>query len=275
MERSTAVSRLNKGSILSFRFYRIIILLGVLIVIAGMTYWENWSVTQWKKPLEVVIYPINGESADDTQSYAETQDFVDEMTASHFQEISRFLDQQSERYFIKKLPSSVVRLGPQVKELPPEVQQGARSALDNMLWSLKLRYFAFHNTSFLDSLGKVRLFVVYHKGEDGVPLEHSLGLQKGLFGVVHVFAQAKQEKQNNVVITHELLHALGATDKYDENQMPIYPEGFGESEGGPSYPQHVAEIMAGRIAISPVRAIIPESLAACVIGYKSAHEINW
>lgn len=254
---------------MSFRSYRIIFLLGILVLITGMTYWENRAVTQWKKPLEVTIYLVNGDDTEDTQAYVET------LSANHFQEISGFLDRQSERYFLKKLPSSVVRLGPPVKALPPAAQKNGRSALDTLLWSLKLRYYAFHNTPFLDSLGKVRLFVVYHKGEDGIPLQHSLGLRKGLLGVVHVFAQTKQERQNNVLITHELLHALGATDKYDENLMPIYPEGFGEPEDGPHYPQRVAEIMAGRIAISPTRAIIPENLDASVIGYKSAHEINW
>lgn len=254
---------------MSFRSYRIVFLLGILILITGVTYWENWAVTQWKKPLEVVIYPVNGDDTDDTQAYVEA------ISASQFQEISSFLDQQRKRYFLKKPPSAIVRLGPQAKALPPVVQKNGRSALDTLLWSLKLRYFAFHNTPFLDSLGKVRLFVVYHKGKDGIPLQHSLGLKKGLFGVVHVFAQTKQERQNNVVITHELLHALGATDKYDENLMPSYPEGFGESEGGPHYPQSVAEIMAGRIAISPTQAVIPENLDTCVIGHKSAHEINW
>ncbi len=254
---------------MSFRAYRILILLGILAFIMGLTYWESWVVTQWKKPLEVVIYPINGDKTDDTQT------FVDGMSADHFQEISRFIDQQSERYFLKKLPSSNVYLGSEVTALPPEAQKGPRSVLDTMLWTLKLRYYAFRNTPFFDSLGKVRLFVIYHEGEEGVPLEHSLGLQKGLFGMVHVFAQNKQIRQNNVVIAHELMHALGATDKYDENFMPIFPDGFAESEGGPHYPQHMAEIMAGRMSLSPTRAIIPPSLDACVIGYKTAHEINW
>jgi hypothetical protein len=131
------------------------------------------------------------------------------------------------------------------------------------------------HTHFLDSLGRVRLFVVYHEGEEGRPLQHSLGLQKGLIGVVHVFAQEKQNRQNNVVITHELLHALGASDKYDASGMPAYPEGFGEPGDGPHYPQRTAEIMAGRLALAPQKAEIPESLDVCVVGYRTAYEINW
>lgn len=254
---------------MSFRSYRIILLLLIFGLILGITYWEHWAVTQWKKPLEIMIYPINGDNTDQTQAFIET------LSAGHFQEISRFIDQQSERYFLQKRPSSAISLGAQIKETPPTAPAGAHSAIDTLLWSLKLRYYAFHNTRFFASLGKVRLFVIYHAGEDGIPLQHSLGLKNGLFGIVHVFARAEQERQNNLVITHELLHALGATDKYDKNLMPIYPEGFGDPGEGPRYPQHLAEIMAGRIARSPTRAIIPESLDACVIGYKSAHEINW
>ena len=123
--------------------------------------------------------------------------------------------------------------------------------------------------------GGIRLFVVYHQGDDGKPLQHSLGLHKGLVGVVHVFARPDMAAQNNVVIAHELLHTLGASDKYDRDGNPIYPDGFADAGDGPRYPQHAAELMAGRRAISPERADIPDSLARCVIGPKTAYEINW
>lgn len=34
--------------------------------------------------------------------------------------------------------------------------------------------------------------MLYDQGEDGRPLEHSLGMQKGLLGVVHAFADRQQ-----------------------------------------------------------------------------------
>ena len=88
---------------MSFREYRIILLLSILFAITGITYWENWSVTQWKTPLEVVIYPVNGEDVSDADVYAGTQAFMDTLTGSDFQEISSFIDRQSERYLLKKL----------------------------------------------------------------------------------------------------------------------------------------------------------------------------
>ena len=254
---------------MSFRSFRIVFLLGVLALTAGFTYWEQWVVTQWTRSLEVVIYPVNGDGSGTVQAY------VDGLDASRFQEIATFMERQSERYLMKKMPAVVVRLGPEIRTPPPVPPAGARSAMDSLLWSLKLRYFAFRNTPFFDSFGKIRLFVVYHEGEEGTPLQHSLGLRKGLFGVVHAFSRSGQDAQNNIVITHELLHTLGATDKYGARGMPVYPEGFGEPGDSPHYPQSVAEIMAGRVAISPVVAKIPKNLGACGIGYKTAHEINW
>jgi hypothetical protein len=246
---------------------RILALLAVLALAAGVTYWERWSVTHWVRPLVVTIYPIAGDE--------EARDYVAGLSQSQFQEIADFVRKQGERYRIKQMPAVEVRLGRAVAALPPPPPEGARSALDTLRWSLELRYFAFRNTPFFDSFGKIRLFVVFHEGEEGRALQHSLGLQKGLFGIVHAFARDDQAAQNNVVITHELLHTLGATDKYDAQGLPNYPEGYGEPGDGPHYPQRVAEIMAGRVAVSPESAKIPENLAACLVGYKTAHEINW
>lgn len=254
---------------MSFRSFRILVLLGVLVLTTGFTWWEQRAVTRWERPLEVVIYPINGEGGVTEQAY------VDGLDAGRFEEIAAFMKRQGARYLMKKMPAVHLRLGPEIKALPPAQPKGTRSMLDSLLWSLKLRYFAFSNTPFFDSIGKIRLFVVYHEGEDGKPLQHSLGMSKGLFGVVHAFAQAKQDDQNNIVIAHELLHTLGATDKYDARGMPVYPEGFGEPGDSPQYPQREAEIMAGRVAISPDYARIPANLGACGVGYKTAHEINW
>ena len=76
-------------------------------------------------------------------------------------------------------------------------------------------------------------------------------------------------------MTHEILHTVGATDKYDHNNNPIYPEGYAKPGQKPLYPQRYAEIMAGRIALSEQKAKIPTSLKLTVVGEKTAKEINW
>jgi hypothetical protein len=78
------------------------------------------------------------------------------------------------------------------------------------------------------------------------------------------------------VISHELLHTLGATDKYDLiNNQPLYPQGYAEPDKEPRYPQELAELMAGRTPLSPSHAEQPESLHDVVIGALTAREINW
>ena len=138
-----------------------------------------------------------------------------------------------------------------------------------------MRWYAFRHTPFWQSLGTVRLFVLYHPPQFNQALPHSHGLQKGLLGVVHVFASDTQRAQNNFVIAHELLHTLGATDKYDANGRPLNPIGLADPNMQPPYPQYKAEIMGGRIAISAERAEMPKGLEEAVVGYATAAEIGW
>ena len=225
-------------------------------------------VRSWLRPLEVAIYPINGDGSDETAAY------IVALSESQFEEIGTFIVEQATHHRLQPLPGFHIRLKHEIQALPPQPPQ-ERSALAAIAWSLKMRYFAFHHTPFWENLGRIRFFVVFHQGEEGKPLQHSYGLHKGLVGAVHVFADKRQSRQNNVIIAHELFHALGATDKYDAAGRPIYPDGFPDPGEGERYPQHVAEIMAGRIAIRPDRAVIPLSLDDCAVGPKTAYEINW
>ena len=258
---------------MSFKKLRIIALLLLLVLLAGTSFWEGLLVRGWIKPLEVVIYPINGDSEND--SSVQTAAYIAHLHASQFDEIGAFFKQQSQRFRLQQMPAMQIQVASEILNPPPQSETGPRHALSAIAWSLRLRYFAFRHTPFWQNLGRIRLFVVFHAGEQGKPLQHSLGLQKGLLGVVHVFADSSQAAQNNVVITHELLHTLGATDKYGAHGQPVFPEGFPDSDQGEHYPQHSAEIMAGRIAVRPDHAIIPSDLASCAIGLKTAYEINW
>lgn len=102
-----------------------------------------------------------------------------------------------------------------------------------------------------------------------------MGLQKGLIGVIHAFADKRQNPQNSVVMAHEIFHTVGATDKYDQHNHPHYPDGYAEPNKSPLHPQKYAEIMAGRIAVSDRRAVIPSSLKQVRVGETTAKEINW
>jgi hypothetical protein len=122
----------------------------------------------------------------------------------------------------------------------------------------------------------ISVFAVYQDGESGGTIDSSTALRKGLIVVAKLFAQHSAEGSNRVILAHELLHTLGATDKYDPaTTLPLFPVGYAEPGRTPLYPQPRAELMAGRIPVGPDRAVIPGSLRQVVIGPASAHEIGW
>ena len=255
---------------MSFRFFRIAVLLGMLVFAVGFTLGESYLVRRWVAPLQVSIYPINGDGS------AASETYIRHLNAEDFADINTFLEGQARRYGVKLSPAISLALEPRLEEVPPAPPLD-RSVAKIMLWSLKLRWWVYrHTDSFLPQLARIRIYVLYHEADQGAHLTHSLGLQKGLVGVVHAFASDKQRAQNNVVIAHELLHTLGATDKYDPfTNLPINPEGYAEPDRVPLYPQHQAEIMAGRTPLSAEQAVMPRSLAECVIGPTTAFEINF
>ena len=121
----------------------------------------------------------------------------------------------------------------------------------------------------------VRIFVRYHSPQDEIVLENSVGLQKGMVGIVNAYASRRHAGANNVIIAHEFLHTLGATDKYDPaDGLPSYPDGYAEPGREPLFPQRYAEIMGGRIAVSQDDAMIPQSLKYVIIGDQTAAEIQ-
>ena len=146
-----------------------------------------------------------------------------------------------------------------------------------MWWSLKMRWWVYQSDTFTEGPSpEIKIFVLYHPSGGEERLENSLGIRKGLFGVVHAYADYGLQPKNQVVIAHEILHTLGASDKYDPaTQQPIFPEGFANPEQSPLYPQQMAEIMGSRIPHAENKAVMPPSLDFTIIGEKTAREIKW
>src|SRR4029077_2406017 len=121
---------------------------------------------------------------------------------------------------------------------PPPVLDSKAGVLARLLWSLRLRYYRYKSTSTVSrSRPQIALFLVYHDPGLAPVLPHSVGLQRGLTGVVHLFATHSQDGQNAIVTAHELLHTFGATDKYVGRGVSLYPDGYAEPFRVPRYPQ--------------------------------------
>lgn len=253
-----------------WRILRIALLLLVLVAVASQAWLDRATTRDWTAPLWVGIFPVN---ADDS---AASQRYLDTLQVGAFRAVEQFFADEGRDYALGLDTPVHVELYPRVARLPPVLAPQA-GRFETALWSLRMRWYAWRAGS---SPGRappnVRLFVLYHAPQEQSALPHSLGLSKGLTGVVHVYAARAQEGPNDVVIAHELLHTLGATDKYDPaTLLPRYPEGYAEPGRVPRHPQPLAEIMAGRRALSTREAAMPDSLAEVVIGPLTAREIAW
>lgn len=251
------------------RHIRIGVLLFILASVANTAWLARGRTSEWKYSVRVAIYPIPGDTSAATAAY------VRNLRGETVQPIAQFMKNEAQRHGLALDAPVDMYVAPPLEVAPPVPPAGG-NVLNIMLWSLNLRYWAWRHDNFKRLKPDVRLFVNYFDPARVTRLAHSTGLQKGHIGVVNAFAAAEQEGPNNVVIAHELLHTLGATDKYDlSNNQPRHPDGYAEPNADPLLPQRKAEIMAGRIPISQTEATIPAALTLCAIGPATAREINW
>lgn len=253
-----------------FRYLRIAILLTILLVVAGNQFLTGSRFGSWEKPLWITIYPVLADPGADVRRYAES------LKADSFRGIGVFLKQQAARYGRQLETPVIIQVAQPLTSLPPHLPV-ENSGLSVALWSLKMRWWAFRNSA-QDGLtaDDIRMYVLYQQGKSNGPLERSVGIQNGSYGVVNAVASRQMAARNRIVITHELLHILGASDKYNlYTGQPFAPDGLANPVQSPLYPQNRAEIMGARIAISASQWRRPATLKYCVIGAKTAGEINW
>jgi hypothetical protein len=252
-----------------FKAIRISVLLFILVFVLLEAWHTRARTTDWDSSLWLKIYPINADGSTATANY------IDRLEVANFGAIETFFATEADRYG-KPIQRPVrVELGRPIYEQPPAIPDRP-GRLDIMLWSLKMRWWVGSVTNDQDRIEPdISIFVRYHQPEGNPRLEDSVGVPKGMFGIVNGYTGRAYSGTNNVIIAHELLHTLGASDKYvPETGMPAPPDGFAEPERIPLYPQRYAEIMGGRIPRSQTEADIPGSLGLARIGPTTAREIR-
>ncbi len=252
-----------------FRKIRIAILLLILFFVGTDAWLTRAYSTDWNNSLHIGIYPINADGS------ASVGKYIDRLKSDDFTAVETFLEREALRYG-KSIERPVrIELNAPIREQPPELAESP-NVIDIMWWSLRMRLWAGQAAESVERYAPdVRIFVRYHNPRTEVVLENSVGVEKGMFGIVNAFASPRLAQQNNVIIAHEFLHTLGASDKYEmATGQPIGPDGIAEPDKTPLYPQTHAEIMGGRIPLSEYEAEIPKSLRYVVIGPLTASEIR-
>jgi len=248
---------------------RVTLLLFVLLTVAVGTWQARVRTTSWQRALNVVVFPINADGKNETDAY------IRSLNDETFEPIRAFMRNEAQHYGVSLLNPVDVYIGPEVDAVPPSAPVGG-SVPEVMLWSLQMRFWAWRNGEHPILEPDVKIYALMFHPSTTKQLGHSIGLQKGLVGIAKLFAVPHMTAENNIIITHELLHTLGATDKYDfANNQPLYPAGYAEPEITPLYPQQFAEIMGGRIPISADKSVAPQMLDAVLVGPETAGEIGW
>lgn len=248
---------------------RIFILLMVLFIVGADTYLTKFRAISWEETLWVAVYPINPDNDPAISRY------ISGLSNRNFAQIEQFFAKEASDYGLPLNKPFKMMLAHEVNELPPPPPERGSHALQMGWWSLKLRKWAWS----MDESGfspHIKMFIVYHPYARNKELPHSLGMEKGMIGVVQAFAHREMEGKNNLVIAHEMLHTIGSTDKYDyETLEPRYPDGYAEPDKTPRYPQRYAELMGGRTPLSESTSFMPRSLRGVTLGTSTAKEINW
>ncbi|NNF16020.1 MAG: hypothetical protein HKN70_04690 [Gammaproteobacteria bacterium] len=260
MAQGNFIKRLRQG-----------LLLYILFMVALGTWAARERSTDWDNTLRVAVFPINGDGSETAHNYIATLD------ASAYASIEQFFTKQIRVYgHMLDTPVRIYMRG--VLDEQPPTPPTHQAALKVMYWSLKMRFWAWRMNRRDERAIRpdIKIFVRYFDPLNNARLAHSLGLQKGLLGVVNAYASRRLRGRNHVVIAHEMMHTLGATDKYDaQTTLPLHPHGYAAPAATPLHPQTRAEIMGGRIPLSATEAQIPSSLKYVVVGEATAQEIRW
>ena len=250
---------------------RIAALLYVLLFVAAAQYLTARNTTDWDSPLWVDIYAVAGDDHPDTRRFVE---LAERQRSSRTRK--RFLTREAKRYGVALEQPFKFRIVGEHRDALPQLGTDA-GALGVLWWSLRMRWLAARLRWQTDGpSGDIMVFAVFHEPEEGAALDRSTALDKGLIAVANLFADREARATNQIVLAHELLHTLRATDKYSPtSNAPLYPDGYAAPDARPLLPQTKAELMAGRIPLDERRAEIPRDLREVVIGAATAREIGW
>ena len=253
----------------TFRRTRIAFLLAILVVVAFVTWNDNRRITSWKAPLTVTIVPVDVSGDPSVARWIATLD------EGRYAPVATFFAREGKEHGLDLAEVVELELATPITEAPPQEPEDITDRLKIAGWSIRLRWWSW-NAGRRHSIpsSAVRIYVLYEKDEGQIPRE-SLGIKQGRIGIVRTLAGEHESGWTNVTIAHELLHTLGATDKYQPNGEPVFPDGYAQPELVPVVPQRKAEIMAGQIPLGDDRLVQADSLGQCLVGRKTADEIGW
>jgi hypothetical protein len=255
---------------------RVLVLLAVLVIVlvyAGYDIWDRQRRTTWSRPLHVAVILLHvGPHGSATEAALN-------------------LMQQRVGALEKKLLSELERYRPSAEPLlrfsafgPVAVLRPPPQVASDSLWDAAVHSFTlWRYTRAVDAAAQVssrgfdsRIYVLAEPVQSELrKVVEGFSQQGGRVGVARVELDVSTVDLGLFVVAHELMHTLGASDKYGPDGSALLPMGLGDPEQAPLYPQSRAELMARNRVLSPGQETIPTSLSELSVGRWTAEEIGW
>jgi hypothetical protein len=259
----------------SRRFFQLRVAFLVSLLIATILYGvldhrRRQARRAWHRPLDVALVLLQRGSLD-AAALSEFQTRVDAL--------EEVLEREFRRYGGQFRPVHFEQFGPVAERTLPPTPAASPSFLEPLWFSLALRTFAKDNDaavqlSHSDFDGKIYVRLSQPESERRSLVE-GLGEDGGVVAVTRIELSLDSVDFGLFVITHELFHLLGANDRYDDTGQTLIPDGLGDPELDPLYPQSMAEVMARGRVIAPGREEPPGHLDQLRVGHTTAIEIGW
>jgi hypothetical protein len=256
-----------------FYYARLVVWMVVFLAVAGWA-WndmrERRERNAWLRPLHVGFVLLRAGPVSD-----ETSD----MLRARMTDLQTHLEREFQRWRpTEQVPFIFSVYGPLDISVPPPESYSEKFT--------DLAYFAYQQWRYLrdvDTRAHVprseldsRIYLVIRPPNTGnLQFVEGQSEQGGRVGVVNVQLDESMVDFALIVATHELLHTLGASDKYDEYGHALVPDGLAEPDKVPPFPQQYFEVMARNRPVSPEAEEPPEAVEQLRIGRKTAQEIGW
>lgn len=265
-ERPTCASCLaKKRRQVAFRNGRVVAL---VVLMLGIIAWglgrqrRNDRRTRWERPLTVSIVLVSQEAVSEA-AVSKWRDTAEQLTG--------WFDREWKRRRPQGMPDPVQFVLEQTAAVRalPVAPEDTRSAVEfgRALDAIDVAAHVRHNDA--------TVYVMLSNAASQAQRVEGIGEAGGRRGMVFVEANATDLTLETVALAHELLHCLGATDKYDAKGHAVVPAGLVAPEQSPLYPQPAGEVMVGEVAISETDGRPLRTLSEAQVGPATASEIHW
>jgi len=226
--------------------------------------------TQWERPVSVAIALVQLGPVDQAALSS---------LSSRFPALEDRLAAEYHRYGGRLArPITFTLYGPVNADRPPpadpdsDIPSLARHAYDLWRWTHAIDQGSALPARSFDSRIYLVMRAPHERGLQWVEGSSELG---GRVGLAKVELDISSVDLALFVTSHEFLHTLGASDKYDAKGRALVPSGLVEPDRVPRYPQRFAEVMARNLVLGPSSERPPESIAELGVGSVTAREIGW